>query len=349
MKKNLLFTSALLLLASEVFSQAINVPKRKKALLMKMTATWCGPCGYYHPITDDIYQKHGDSILFINAHVATSDVGDAYSGEFHNQLNGSGEGIPTYNVNGIKQPNWPPLEKAMIDSARIFLKKPVIANIAFKYQITGNQLAVQTSVKFFTSDKADEYYINVFILENKITTHQKVDAVYETLIQDRVSRGPVLGGNSGMWGEKFATGSIASGKFYDVNFSTTLKSTWSTGNLKFVAVLWKKTGNVYHVISAEDVPSITTDIANSTANYSEEIITYPNPIIDQMNITVNGTGSIAILNSIGQIVLYKDFKANSNHGISVNTTELKPGIYFLKVIQEGKISTQKIIIQNSTF
>jgi hypothetical protein len=349
MKRILLFTSVLLLFSSEVFCQTINVPKRKKALLMKMTATWCGPCGYYHFITEDIYQKHSDSILFINAHVASSDVGDAYSGEFHNQLNGSGEGIPTYNVNGVKQPSWPPEEKAMLDSARIFLKKPVIANIAFKYQITGSQLTVQASVKFFASDKADEYYVNVFILENKITTHQKVDNVYATLIQDRVSRGPMMSGNSGMWGEKIATGSIASGKFYDVNFSAALKTAWITGNLQFVAVLWKKTGNVYSVLSAEDIPSIITDITNVNAASSNEIIVYPNPVIDQMNITVNGTGSIAILNTHGQIVLYKDFKTNSNGDVSVNTTGLKSGIYFLKVIREGKVSSQKIIIQNSTY
>jgi thiol-disulfide isomerase/thioredoxin len=349
MNKAILFTAIVLLIGAEVFSQAINVPKRKKALLMKMTATWCGPCGYYHAITEDIYQKHGDSIVFINAHVSSSDVGDAYSGNFHNELNGAGEGIPGYNVNGIKQPSWPPLEKAMLDSARKFLKKPVIANIAFKYQINGSQLSVQTSVKFFAADNADEYFVNVFILENKISTKQKVDATYQTMIQDRVSRGPVMSGNAGIWGEKIATGSIASGKFYDVNFTAALNSIWIKNNLQLVAVLWKKKGSVYNVLSAEDIPAIATDIADSNTNNSNEIITYPNPVVDKMNITVNGTGSIAILNTLGQMVLYNDFSTNANQEVSVNTTELKPGVYFLKVIRDGKISTQKIIIQSAEF
>lgn len=348
MKKVLLFTAALLFFTIEISSQNINVPKKRKVLLMKMTATWCGPCGYYHPITEHIYHDHSDSILFINAHVASSDVGDAYSGEFHNKLNGSSEGIPSYNVNGIRQPSWPPLENAIIDSARRYLKKPVIANVAFKYQITGDQLAVQTSVKFFAADKADEYYVNVFIVENKITTKQKVDNTITTLIQDRVSRGPMMSGNAGIWGEKIATGSIASGKFYDVNFTATLKPAWIKTNLQFVAVLWKKTGNVYTVLSAEDVPSVITDINDDlNLTFSNELNVYPVPVTERVNVTVKGGGSIEILNAIGQKVITGDFKTDSDQIVSINTTGLKSGIYFLRIIQDEKMRTKKIIVQNA--
>lgn len=343
MKKALPFITALLLLSFEIFGQTVNVPKRKKALLMKMTATWCGPCGFYHGITEDIYKEHSDSILFINAHVSSSDVGDKYSGEFHNALNGSSEGIPSYNVNGIRQPSWPPIENAIIDSARRFLKKPVIANVAFRYQISGDQLSVQASAKFFAADKADEYYINVFIVENKITTKQKVDVTYTTLIQDRVSRGPMMSGSAGMWGEKIATGSIASGKFYDVTFKATLNSAWIKNNLAYVAVLWKKTGTKYTVLSAEDVPDQTIGISDINT-LSNEVVVYPNPVADHVNILVNGSGSIAILNELGQQVSYREFKTNSDQGVVLNTSALQPGIYFLKIIQEGKMNTQKMII-----
>lgn len=348
MKKVLLFITALLFFSIEIFSQTISVPKRKKALLMKMTATWCGPCGSYHFITENIYHEHSDSILFINSHVSSSDVGDIYSGEFHNKLNGNGEGIPSYNVNGIKQPSWPPIEKAIVDSAKKFLKKPVVANVAFKYQITGDQLAVQTSVKFFAADKADEYYVNVFIVENKITTKQKVDNTYTTLIQDRVSRGPIMSGNAGIWGEKFATGNIATGKFYDVNFNSTLKPAWIKNNLRLVAVIWKKTGNVYTVLSAEDVPSVATDIKEDVSiAYADEIVVYPVPVIDRVNVDVKGNGSIEILNVAGQRLVSRDFKTDPGQVISINTAEWHSGIYFLRINQNGKIRSKKIIVQNN--
>ena len=346
MKRILPLTAILFVLSFEIFSQTVNVPKRKKALLMKMTATWCGPCGYYHPITDNIYHQHGDSIVFINAHVSSSDVGDKYSGDFHNALNGNGEGIPSYNVDGIKQPSWPPLENAILDSARRFLKRPVVANVAFRYQITGTQLSVQASVKFFVADKADEYYVNVFVLENSITTKQKVDVTYETLVQDRVSRGPIMSGNSGIWGEKIASGSIASGKFYDVTFNSTLQSAWIKNNLKVVAVLWKKTNNKYYVLSAEDVPDKTNGITDPGVGNLAELVVYPNPASEEVNVSVNGNGNIVVINALGQSVLSKDFKTNSNQIVSITTSQLQSGIYFLKINQNGEVATRKIVIQN---
>lgn len=347
MKKTLLFYLTAMMFASNVFSQVINVPKSKKALLMKSTATWCGPCGYYHSITDNIYNQHSDSILFINAHVSTSDVGDAYSGNFHNALNIGASGIPTYNISGRMLTNWPPVEKVMVDSARKFLKRPVIANVAFKYQITGAQLNVQTSVKFFAADNADEYYINVFVLENKISTSQNNGSTYVPLVQNRISRGPMMSGNSGMWGEKFATGNIPSGKFYDVSFSSTLKTAWVQNNLKFLAVIWEKENGVYTALSAEDVPS-SSSTGISDADASDAIILYPNPVTDQVNIPVNGTGTISVYNSFGQLVLSKDFqRTSSDEIVRMNTAELNSGIYFLKLVQDGKIRTQRIIVQTS--
>jgi len=346
MKKTLLFSVGLMLVISGASGQAINVAKSKKALLVKTTATWCGPCGYYHAVTDNIYNQHSDSILFINAHVSTSDVGDAYSGNFHNALNVGASGIPSYNVSGGMHTNWPPAEKVLVDSARKFLKRPVIANVAFKYQVTGTQLAVQTSVKFFAADNADEYYVNVFILENKIATSQNDGSAYVPMVQDRVSRGPMMSGNAGMWGEKFATGSVASGKFYDVNFTATLKSTWVKNNLRFVAVVWKKKNGVYSVLSAEDVASSSnTGIADGDVFNSNEIIAYPNPAADQLNVIAAGTGNLSAFNSLGQIVLSKDFQATPGQVVSVNTAGLDPGIYFLKLIQDDKIITQKIVIK----
>lgn len=357
MKKILQLTFIILSIsACNMFSQSINVPKSKKALLMKMTATWCGACGYYHSVTDDIYKQHSDSILFINAHVQTSAVGDPYSGEFHNALNTivdpatgtvSVDGIPSYNVDGTRQTNWPPQEQSIIDSARKFLKKPVIANVAFKYQITGTQLAVQTSVKFFAADNADEYYVNVFMVENKILTSQFDETSYFSLVQDRISRGPMMSGNAGMWGQKFATGSVSSGAFYDVNFTATLTSTWIQSNMQFVAVVWKKVGTKYSVLSAEDVPSLNTDIENVESSQSDDIKIFPNPVENQMNVSVNGKGNLTVLNTIGQMVLYKDFNTSSDQVISMNTETLNPGVYFLKRIQDDKMGTGKIIIQNT--
>ncbi len=310
----------------------ILVPSRKKALLMKMTATWCKPCGDYHAITEHIYSQHNDSIVFINAHVATSSVGDAFSGEFHNALNG-GNGIPAYNVNGILQPSWPPSESAIIDSARSFLRRPVRANLAFTSKITGNQLTVDVRAKFFTAMNypTAEYFINVFIVENNITTQQQVGTAtgVVTMIQDRVSRGPMSGGNAGMWGQKIANGNIASNSFFNASFTSTLKASWVLGELRQIAVLWQKIGTQYIVLSAEDIPSSTTSILENEIQ-ENELSVYPNPASKSVtiNFPVNTVG-YTLYNALGEAVLINNDLKKSTSPFVLSLLGLSPGIYYL--------------------
>ncbi len=348
MKKKLpLILLVVVFQATVFYGQTINVPNRKKALLMKMTATWCTPCGDYHAITEHIYNQHGDSILFINAHVATSDVGDLQSGDFHNAINGGG-GIPAYNVDGFRDVNWPPVEQVMVDSARKFLKRQVVANVAFSFQITGSQLSVQTNTKFFTAvSDASEYYVNVFVVENHISTQQHTAAGYVAMIQDRVSRGPMMSGNAGMWGQKIATGNITSGAAYSASFTSTLNTAWVKNNIQLVAVIWKKLNGVYTVLSAEDVPVSSIGIYEETVQ-QEDVAVYPNPANEQLNIQLKGTGTYVLYNALGEEVQGNSFSNENDKVISFSTAGFSPGVYFIKIIREGKPSVKKIIIEKAT-
>lgn len=346
MKKVLLIWAVSTLEIPLLLGQAIDVPRHKKSLLMKMTATWCAPCGDYHKITEDIYKSNGNTIVFINAHVATSKVGDAYSGEFHNVLNGGG-GIPAYNINGHRHANWPPSQKVMLDSCKAFDKRPLIANIAFKYQVSGNQVTVQAGIKFFSNDDGDEYYANVFIVENKIPTVQRTGSGDIQLIQERVSRGPMISGNAGIWGQKFASGPVSAGAFFNIKFTSVLNASWKTANLQYVAVVWKKKTGTYSVLSAEDVPSISTGTEEETEPVQNEISVYPNPVTEQMNIYISKPAIVSVSNMLGQEMLSHEFNEPGNKVITMNTSGLVPGIYLVKISCDGKTMTKRIIVQSS--
>jgi len=219
------------------FSQSLNVPKQKKALFVKATATWCTPCGEYLWVSDSIHNAYHDSIVFINAHVSSSSIGDPYSGDFHNAFGGGG--IPKYVVDATQMVSWPPSVGEILDSSSAHINSTIVANIAFKSTINGNSLTVNTTTEFF-EDATDTFYVNVFIVENHVTSMQTVVSGVISVDQERVSRGPIMGGDSGMWGEQIATGNVLAGDRFDVSFTTALNSAWNTANLEIVAVIWHK-------------------------------------------------------------------------------------------------------------
>ena len=71
---------------------------------------------------------------------------------------------------------------------------------------------------------------------------------------------------------------------------------------------------------------------------------FPNPANKQINIKINNTESIniQIIDISGREIFFKEFETNK---ISINTSELTNGIYFLKIKSNTQIGFKKFIIQ----
>ncbi len=338
----LFFTSiAFLGMLSNFSSQSLNVPFQKKPFFTKTTASWCGPCGTYLSVSDSIHDIHHDSIVFINAHISSSSVGDNYSGNFHNIINGGG-GIPAYNVDGYKLLDWPPSYNSILSYSIAQIAKPIIANVAFNSTINGNNLTVNTTTEFF-ENSSGEFYINVFVVENNLNIQQyTVINGYIPTTQDRVSRGPILDGNSGMWGEQIANGTVTSGSRYDVSFSTTLDNSWIASNLEIVAVIWQKdaTGN-YETLNSEDKETpIASTIENSSVS---KINIYPNPTSDLLYLEgINERQEYELIDNSGKKVKEGKLTKQLN---TISLVNLAKGNYLLRIKGSKRISLQKIIKQ----
>ena len=70
---------------------------------------------------------------------------------------------------------------------------------------------------------------------------------------------------------------------------------------------------------------------------------YPNPANDILNISIERASKLEIINASGQVVESTYLKDSNT---SINVSQLKSGIYFVKVIDNaGNVGTQKLIIE----
>ncbi len=317
-----------------------GVSETKKALFMNTTANWCTPCGEYESIFDEIYENHSGTICSVKGHVSSSSIGDPVSGDFHNVLNGGG-GIPSYNLSGNKVDMWPPEVDPILEENEAFIVEGVKANIAFGYKVEGDQIIANATTKFF-SDIEGEFFINIFILENNIEYSQSYDAGYETTIAKRVSRGPFEPNVENMWGENVGNGLALTGTTLNAEFSREIPDEWERENLELVAVIWHKEGDIYKALSAEDQPS---DFYEDLRNIPEEVELnlFPNPVKDRLYLVSDREiNQIEIFDLKGQLL--KKYFANSDH-TQIAISELKSGLYLVRVQGDGFISTKKIIVK----
>ncbi len=73
-----------------------------------------------------------------------------------------------------------------------------------------------------------------------------------------------------------------------------------------------------------------------------EISVYPNPAVDNINITNISNSDISISDISGKIVFRK---SNCNETESINLSNIKPGIYFITLRNNNKVITEKFIKQ----
>ncbi|MAS52244.1 MAG: hypothetical protein CMD20_03460, partial [Flavobacteriales bacterium] len=79
-----------------------------------------------------------------------------------------------------------------------------------------------------------------------------------------------------------------------------------------------------------------------------EISVYPNPANDVVNIylgSINAKNStIELYSSVGQLVMSKNILSASGNQTQFETTELDGGLYFIKVLTEGKVYATSVVI-----
>ena len=82
-------------------------------------------------------------------------------------------------------------------------------------------------------------------------------------------------------------------------------------------------------------------------SYNNEIIVYPNPASEKINIKLKNDqlsyNNISIINSLGQVV--KTQKSNSETDVNIDVKDLPSGLYLLNINSDSSTSVKKLIIE----
>ncbi len=96
-------------------------------------------------------------------------------------------------------------------------------------------------------------------------------------------------------------------------------------------------------ISESSIQNYTVSPATGIGdNQQSKITVYPNPFSETLNVIVDGSGStkVTVMDIIGKIVCSADF---SDKTYPINTSNLKAGIYIVKIINEGKTTVSRVV------
>ncbi len=132
-----------------------------------------------------------------------------------------------------------------------------------------------------------------------------------------------------------------SGGSYDI---TCEANGYQTIALYNVAVIDGATKTINFYMYATDFGGETPDYTTGMfENDTESLTVYPNPAREEVNIVVTGTiKEVKIMNNMGQLV-FNQMINKSN--LKVNTSNFQKGVYYLEILTEKGISTDKLIIK----
>ena len=148
------------------------------------------------------------------------------------------------------------------------------------------------------------------------------------------------------------SGSICSGNSFTIIPSGATTYSYSGGSAVVsptTSTNFTITGTSAFNCSATAVSSVSVSACVGVEELTMDNIVsiYPNPISTVINIDFlifnNETYTIEITNTIGQILLRDNM---TTHNLSLNTSDLKEGLYFINVIKNNNVITTKKIIKN---
>lgn len=174
--------------------------------------------------------------------------------------------------------------------------------------------------------------------------------VYHAIISEDDPKTVILGTEFGIW----ATNTGTSGNPSWVEANTGKESTTPFPRVPVFEIIQVKDkpwsgAKVYagtHGMGFWESSSLLSNVKEATSKTSSNLKAYPNPANNFMNLQteVRGTYTLTIYNLNGQVISSQ--KGNTNGNISITTSDIPSGNYFVEVLGMNKKAVSKIIIQH---
>lgn len=243
MKKLLLPFAAVLVLAAckktsdSTETATLDVTEKNMAVVAKRTATWCGPCGSYgFPTFESKQTQFGTKAVYMAWKDALS-TGSTDGSHLFDEVGPKfelGGSVPTFFNNFDAAAG-----AASIDE---HVNAPVIANANYDLTVSGNQVTLKTTTKFF-KDAEGTYYIAPYMIVDNIVGYQNGHADGNNTVHNAYVAGvakPKSTSGSEDWGYTIAAGSVKAGYTANLDFTMTRDMGWNESDISFGLVIFKK-------------------------------------------------------------------------------------------------------------
>jgi thiol-disulfide isomerase/thioredoxin len=231
-------------LVSDDDGSCVYPPEVRRALLYKVTATWCPPCGDWG--TNEFktaVEGSSENAVVVAFHAAGDPMHNSMSDEIENDYGVTG--YPTLVVNheqdfGSASP--------MVNAVNTFVSEPADVSAVSIMEIVNNKIEITAQARWF-EEMTGQMYCSIYILEDGISEPQATPSGYdEDYIHDFVFRTSASGTP---FGDQVLNGSAWVGKTENLNYTLDLDPNWKKENLYAITVLWKRdAGGGYDFVNA---------------------------------------------------------------------------------------------------
>jgi hypothetical protein len=348
MKKIIIALPAMCLVA-DLHAQ---IPEKKSiALVHKLTATWCPPCGGWGWQTaEELIAATEGKALFMSLYVGNNGsnnelfknpVAEALAPHFT-----TSSGLPSFGVNGVgyisrhasdNTIDIPAVATDCVKAVDSFAGTIPLASPACKFIRQGNTLTANARVRFWAAAKGD-YYLAAYLVEDSaINTQRTPDSTRTAALHHKVLRGSMSGKP---FGELVASGDIKEGQQYDKTFRFTVTDPrWNMDKLNVYVVIWRKEHNDYRYVNAgkEKGDQQATFIDNNPQ--AAQAVLYPNP--------ASQIATLSITSKIYQVITIHILDMNGRRIGTIADRDIIPGNNIIRLPLQGIASgTYQVLISS---
>jgi hypothetical protein len=336
---------ALAMIGISVGAFAQTPVKKSKALVIKFTETWCGPCGTWGWTTaDGVVEGLGDKGYYMGAMKTSTPA----------SMNGNCVGVMAtqYNITGVPtfivgDADGGQSSNQVLNAATTISSSNTVASPAGKYTIAGSTINVTAKAKFWEAANG-EYFMTAFLVEDSVLAAQ--NGKTGTVAHHHILRGSMMA-NASPWGESMVNGAVTANQEFTKTFTMAIQDGWKKEKLEVYVVIYKKNGTKYDFVNVEKATTGASGTAiNSLENNVASMQLYPNPAIQQAFLAISAQKAMTVGITITDAMGRRIYSANEQHlntgenKIGINTSTYSSGIYNVSLVTtEGVLHTTLVV------
>lgn len=345
---NRIITPLLLMLIFVVNLTSQVVTDKQITLITKKTAAWCPYCGTYgwQFTSQLITAAQGKDAILWNVH-HSGDLMTPTSKALADNFGGFSQPLIFVNTDeqdlDLSASNVAATVDEAIASIDLWSSLGAIVGMGSTATLQGDDLTVNSKVKFYDTAESGEYYIGMYIVQKNRVAYQESlgsNAVHHSLLTNSVLPTP--------FGTKVADAPIALGEEFTLsgNLNNLVLHNGKLADTKVVTIIWNKFNNRYNFVNAREVDIVldnTTSTSDDDLSKLDFTAVSVNGEVDfTFNKEVSDKIDIQLYNVTGQKVNAQIQKADAKH--YKLTTNDATGNHFVTIRDNNEMVSKQILI-----